>query len=489
MEQNETTEDAESSETITNSPCSQCPPWLNSFLPGAFSMKLRLMCILLPLLAFLLISTSAQRQNNKDNWPSFRGLHAAGVADGQNLPDVWDGEKGTAVKWKTRIPGLAHSSPVIWNDQLFITTAVSSRGNATFKPGLYGDGDASDDRSAHQWKILCLDKKTGKVIWEQKAYDGPPIDKRHIKSTYANSTPATDGRYVVAFFGSQGLYAYDLKGRAVWKKDLGRMDMGAYDVPDYEWGPASSPIIYQDFVIVQCDQQKGSFLTAVNIKTGETVWKTPREEFPSWGTPTVYPGKDRVELITNGANFIRGYDPETGKELWRLGGSSKITTPTPIFSGDLIVVASGRRPEMPIFVIRPGASGEITLKEGETANKYVVWARQKSGPYMPTPLIYQNHLYILRNQGILACYDLVTGEEKYVERIPHQGSGFSASPVAADGKIYLPSEDGDLFVVKAGPKFELLGKNSVGQLLMATPAISGGIIFVRAQNDLFAIGR
>jgi outer membrane protein assembly factor BamB len=444
---------------------------------------------LLFLLLLIIIPAAAQKQADQDNWPSFRGRFALGVADGQNLPDQWDGEKGTAIKWRTRIPGLGHSSPIVWGDQILVTTAVSGRSQASFKPGLYGDGTASDDRSIHQWKIYCLDKRSGRVRWEQKAAEGAPIDKRHIKSTYANSTPATDGRYIVAFFGSQGLYCYDMKGRLMWKRDLGRMDVGAYDLPEYEWGPASSPIIYKNLVIVQCDQQKGSFLTALNLKNGETVWKTAREELPSWGTPAIYPGKDRVELVTNGSNFIRGYDPETGKELWRLGGSSKITAPTPVFSGELIVVASGRRPEMPIFVVRAGASGDITLKPNETANKYVAWSRQKSGPYMPTPLIYQSHLYILRNQGILACYELATGEEKYVERIPHQGSGFSASPVAADGNIYLPSEDGDIFVVKAGPRFELLGRNALGQLLMSTPAISGGMMFVRAQNDLFAISR
>jgi outer membrane protein assembly factor BamB len=441
------------------------------------------------LLSLIIIPAIAQKQAGRDNWPSFRGRFALGVADGQNLPDRWDGEKGTAIRWRTRIPGLGHSSPIVWGDRILVTTAVSSRSHASFKPGLYGDGTASDDRSVHQWKVYCLDKRSGRVQWEQKAAEGVPIDKRHIKSTYANSTPATDGRYIVAFFGSQGLHCYDMKGRLVWQRDLGRMDVGAYDLPEYEWGPASSPIIYKDLVIVQCDQQKGSFLTALNLKNGETVWKTAREELPSWGTPAIYPGKDRIELVTNGSNFIRGYDPETGKELWRLGGSSKITAPTPVFSGELIVIASGRRPEMPIFVVRAGASGDITLKPSETANKYVAWSRQKSGPYMPTPLIYQSHLYILRNQGILACYELATGEEKYVERIPHQGSGFSASPVAADGKIYLPSEDGDIFVVKAGPRFELLGKNGVGQLLMATPAISGGMMFVRTQSDLFAIGR
>jgi outer membrane protein assembly factor BamB len=437
----------------------------------------------------LMTTTSAQKQRTGSNWPSFRGDHAAGVADGANLPDQWDAEKGVNIKWKVQIPGLSHSSPVVWGDRLFVTTAISSRGNATFKRGLYGDGDASDDRSSHQWKVYCIDKKTGKVQWEQIAFEGPPREKRHIKSTYANATPATDGRYVVAFFGSQGLYAYDLKGQLIWKKDLGRINAGAYDLKEYEWGTASSPIIYKDLVIVQCDQQEGAFLLGVDLKTGRTVWKTPREELPSWGTPTIYPGKKRVELITNASNFIRGYDPETGTELWRLGGSSKITAPTPVFSEDLIVVASGRRPEAPIFVIRAGATGDITLAGEQTSSAHVAWTKQRSGSYMPTPLIYQGYLYVLQNQGILACYDLPTGAQKYNERIPHQGSGFSASPVASDGKIYLSSEDGDIFVVKAGPKFELASTNRIGQPLMATPAISEGVMFIRAQNDLFAVSR
>jgi outer membrane protein assembly factor BamB len=441
------------------------------------------------LLLLLVVPSLAQRQPASRHWPSFRGNHASGIADGQNLPDVWDGEKGTNIKWKTRIPGLSHSSPVVWGDRLFVTTAISSRSDATFRRGLYGDGDASDDRSSHQWKVYALDKKTGKTLWEQIAYEGTPLEKRHIKSTYASSTPVTDGRFVVAFFGSQGLYAYDVKGRLAWKKDLGRINAGAYDLPSYEWGTASSPIIYRDLVIVQCDQQQGSFLLAVELKTGKTVWRTPREELPSWGTPTVYTGKNRVELITNASNFIRGYDPETGKELWRLGGSSKITAPTPIFTEDLIVVASGRRPEAPIFVIRAGATGDITLGKDQTSSKSIVWTKQRSGSYMPTPLIYQGHLYVLQNQGILSCYDVLTGDQKYTERIPHQGSGFSASPVASDGKIYLSSEDGDIFVVNAGSKFELLRTNRVGQSLMASPAISDGVMYVRAQNDLFAIGR
>ncbi|HMV48762.1 MAG TPA: PQQ-binding-like beta-propeller repeat protein, partial [Blastocatellia bacterium] len=369
------------------------------------------------------------------------------------------------------------------------TSAISGKGSATFKPGLYGAGDASEDKSVHQWKVYCLDKKTGKILWDKVAYEGVPLEKRHVKSTYASSSPATDGRYVVALFGSQGLYAFDLSGKLVWKKDLGRLDVGAYDLPEYEWGTASSPIIYKDLVIVQCDTSKDDFLMGINIKTGETVWKTERNEMPSWATPTIYPGKSRTELITNAPNFIRGNDPETGKELWKLGESSNITAPTPIFSGELIVVASGRRPNAPLFVIRPGANGDITLPKDKTSSGHIAWSRQKIGSYMPTPLIYQGLLYVLKNEGIFTCYDLATGEEKYQQRIPHQGSGFSGSPVASDGRIYLPSEDGDIFIVKAGAQFELLGKNSVGQLLMATPAISGGMMFVRAEKDLFAIGR
>ena len=423
------------------------------------------------------------------NWPSFRGRQAGGVADGQSLPDMWDGVRGENVQWKTRIPGLAHSSPIVWGDRLYLTTAISSLENATFKHGLFGEGDASTDRSVHRWNVLAVDTRSGKIIWETTAYQGVPKQKRHVKNTYASSTPATDGKHIIAFFGSQGLYCFDTGGKLIWKKDLGVLDLGAYDAPEYEWGTASSPIIYQDKVIVQCDTQKEDFLLALNVDNGNIVWKIDREELPSWGTPTIYTGAKRTELITNASNFIRGYDPETGKELWRLGGSSQITAPTPIFSQDLIVVASGRRPEAPIFVIRAGGSGDLTLAKGASSSDQIAWSRQQRGPYMPTPLIYGDYLYVLSNQGIFDCYELRTGKEIYRQRVAHQGGGFSASPVAADGRIYLASEDGDMFVVKEGKDFELLATNPMGERLMATPALAGGRIFIRAEHSLFAVGR
>jgi outer membrane protein assembly factor BamB len=431
------------------------------------------------------------RANDHKNgsWPSFRGPEASGIAEKQNLPDRWDAKTRENILWQTPIPGLAHSSPVVWGDRIFVTSAVSSDPKASFKPGLYGDGDASKDRSPQRWMIYAIDKASGKIVWERVAHQGVPLEKRHIKSTYANSTPATNGRIVVAWFGSEGVHAYDVNGKFLWKVDLGRIDLGAYDIPTYEWGPASSPIIWNDLVILQCDTQADSFLLALDSATGKTVWKTDRDELPSWGTPTIATTANGPVLVTNASKFIRGYDPRTGKELWRLGGSSKITAPTPIYNDGLFVVASGRGPERPIFVVRPEARGDLTLPEGKTTSDAIVWSRTGRGSYMPTPLAYDGILYVLANNGTFDAYNLKTGAELYRQRLPTIGSGFSASPVAADGKIYLSNEDGEMLVVAAGEKFNHLATNSIGELLMATPALSDGVLYVRSSASLFAIGR
>jgi outer membrane protein assembly factor BamB len=423
------------------------------------------------------------------HWPSFRGPEAAGIAERQHLPDHWNPATGTNILWRTTIPGLAHSSPIVWGDVLFVTSAISSRPDATFKPGLYGDGDASDDRSAHRWMLYALDKRTGQIRWERTAARGEPRNKRHIKSTYASSSPATNGRIVVAWFGSEGIHAYDFDGGLRWSVDLGRVDMGAYDIPSYEWGPASSPIIWNGLVIVQCDTQTDSFLLALNAETGETVWKTDRQELPSWGTPTIVDTSAGPELVTNASNFVRGYDPKSGRELWRLGGSSKLTAPTPIFANGLHIVASGRAPERPVFAVRPGAHGDVTLAPGATTNTSVAWSKTGRGSYMPTPLAYRGILYVLANNGVFDTYDISTGKEIYRQRLPLVGSGYSASPVAADGKIYLSSEDGEMLVIEAGATFKHLATNSMGETLMATPALSQGVMYVRGSHTLFAIGK
>jgi outer membrane protein assembly factor BamB len=425
----------------------------------------------------------------KGSWPSFRGVLATGVADGQNLPDRWDVATGENILWRVPLPGLAHSSPVVWGDRLFVATAISSDPKAGFRKGLYGDGDASTDRSRHRFVVMAIDKRTGKTLWERVAIESEPLNKRHVKNTYASSTPATDGRMVVAWFGSQGIFAYDVAGTLRWKVDLGRLDLGAYDIPSVEWGPASSPIIWKDLVILQVDTQADSFLIALRLETGETVWKTERDELPAWGTPTVVDTSSGPVLLTNASNFIRGYDPRTGRELWRLGGSSKITAPTPFVAEDLLVFASGRGPERPIFVVKPGFKGDLTLPAGKTSSDAVVWSRTGRGSYMPTPLAYGGLLYVLANNGVFDAYNLKTGEEVYRQRLPVIGSGYSSSPVAADGKIYLSSEDGDILVVAAGPEFKLIATNAMGESLMATPALSDGVMYVRSSTGtLFAIG-
>jgi outer membrane protein assembly factor BamB len=423
------------------------------------------------------------------SWPSFRGPNASGVADRQHLPGTWDVKTNDGVLWRTPIPGLAHSSPIVWGDRIFVTSAVSSRGNATFKPGLYGDGESSEDRSSHKWMIYAIDKRTGKIAWERVAFEGEPRNRRHIKSTYASASPATDGRIVVAWFGSQGVHAYDVTGNPLWKVDLGHVDMGAYDIPAYEWGPASSPIIWKDMVFIQCDTQADSFLLALDARTGKTVWKTERQELPSWGTPTVITTSAGDELVTNASNYIRAYDPRTGKELWKLGGSSKITAPTPFAANGLILVASGRAPERPLFAVRPGSRGDLTLAKDQTSNAGVAWSRTGRGSYMPTPLVYDGILYVLANNGVFDAYEMETGKEIYRQRLEPVGSGFSASPVAADGRIYLTSEDGDVIVVAAGREFRKLGTNPIGELVMATPALSDGVMYVRGMSTLVAIGR
>jgi outer membrane protein assembly factor BamB len=422
------------------------------------------------------------------NWPSFRGKNAFGVADGQQPPTFWDTEKGDNVLWKTPIPGLGHSCPVVWEDRLFVTSAISGDQNASLRPGLYGDVDSVKDDTEHTWHVYCLDKKTGKIVWDQTAQRGIPKVKRHLKSSQANPTVATDGKYVIAFFGSEGLYCYDIAGKPLWKNDFGVLDSGWFIDGDYQWGFGSSPILYRDRVFIQCDIGKGSFLAAYRLTDGKQIWKTPREEIPSWGTPTIVESPERVELVTNATKFARSYDPDSGSELWKLARHSEITVPTPIFAQGLIFITSGYRPVQPIYAIKPGAKGDISLSTGKTTNDFIAWSVEKGGPYMPTPIVYGEHLYTCSNSGMLTCYEAKTGKKLYQERLGGTAA-YTASPVAADGKLYFTSEEKGVRVVKAGPKFELLAVNPMNEICMATPAIADGMIFIRGQHHLFGIGR
>jgi len=422
---------------------------------------------------------------NAQNWPSFRGPNASGVAEGTNPPTTWDLEKSQNVLWKTDIPGLSHSSPIVWGNNIFVITAVSSEAKPTFKAKDRGIGLANDDVS-HTWMIFALDKRNGRVLWTEKAYEGVPRAKRHVKATQANSTPVTDGRYVVALFGSEGLACYDIKGKLLWKQDLGVLNPGLWDDKESSWGHASSPIIYRDLVIVQADGHKQSFLAAFNLKDGKQAWRVERNEITSWTTPTIYQGKDRVELIANGGRYIRGYDPLTGKELWRFADSdTQVKMQAPLIANDLIYITGGYPPGRAMYAFRPGAVGDISLKSGEDKNAFLAWTTSKGSPYTPTPIIYGDLFYVLADNGVLSAYDAKTGENIYQQRLP---TSFRASPVAANGKLYLSSEDGDVFVVKAGRQYELLSRNVMGQPLMATPALTEGMLIVRGENAIYALG-
>jgi outer membrane protein assembly factor BamB len=422
------------------------------------------------------------------NWPQFRGPHAAGSADGQFPPTRWDVEKNVQVRWKTPIPGLGHSCPVVWGDRVFLTTAVSSDPKSEFRPGLYGDVDSVNDKSEHSWRVYCLDRRTGKVLWERTAQQGVPKVKRHPKSSHANSTPAADAGHVVVCFGSEGLYCYDHDGKLLWRRDLGTLDSGWFYDAEYQWGFGSSPILWGGRALLQCDVGKGSFLASYDLADGREVWRTPRDEVPSWGTPTIIEGPKRVELVTNATRFARGYDPAGGKELWRLGRNSEITVPTPITSQGLIFITSGYRPVQPIYAVRPGASGDITLPEGKTESPAIAWSTSTGGPYMTTPIAYGDYLYICSNAGVVTCYEAKTGKQMYKERLGGRG-GYSAAPVAADGRLYFTSEESGVRVVAAGPKFKLLAVNPVGEACMATPAICDGMFLLRTQHHLVGIGR
>jgi len=430
---------------------------------------------------FLLSPVIASAQN----WPSFRGPGASGVADVSKPPTIWNVEKSQNILWKTSIPGLSHASPIVWGNRVFVITAISGDPNSKFDAKDSGIGLA-EDNVKHTWKIYALDKTNGRIAWEKTAYEGIPRAKRHVKATQANSTPATDGRYVVALFGSEGLDCYDVNGNLMWKKDLGVLNPGLWDDPTSSWGHASSPVIYGDLVIVQADGHKQSFIAAFNLKDGKQAWRVERGEITSWTTPTILQNKTRTELIANGGHYIRGYDPLTGKELWRFSdGNTEVKMQAPLIAHGLIYITGGYPAGRPMYAFRPGAVGDISLKAGQETNDFIAWRASKGSPYTPTPIIYGDLLYVCSDNGVLTTYDAKTGQQVYQERLP---SSFSASPVAADGKLFLASQDGDVFVVKAGRTFTLLATNPMGQALMATPAISNDTLIVRTENYIYAIG-
>ena len=424
----------------------------------------------------------------KLQWPSFRGYHANGVHDNADLPDTWNVETGEHILWKYEVPGLGLSSPVIWGDRLFITTAVSEADDQGFKTGIYGSISSVDDESVHQWRVYCLDKNTGSLLWQETAHTGVPMQKRHPKSSHANSTMATDGHHVVAFFGSEGLYCYDMDGNLQWQKDFGLLRSVFFVAEDAEWEFASSPIIHEGAVIIQCDVMENSFVAAYDAASGKKIWRTARDEYPGWSTPNIYQDGDRCRVVLNGFKHRGAYDFKTGEEIWSMAGGGDIPIPTPIVQGDLVYFNSAHGGSSPIYAVHVSARGDLTLENGQTTNEYISWSIPRGGAYMQTMLIYGDYLYNVRWNGSVSCFDAKSGEEIWKHKAG-SGNSYVSSPVASDGKIYVTDDKGMVCVLKAGPAYELLFQNDLGEICMATPAITEGIIFFRAINHLIAVSR
>jgi len=454
--------------------------------------------LLLTLLALPAAASAAQDPTEDGHWPSFRGHRARGVAEGYATPVEFDVASGKNVLWRTPVPGLAHSAPVVWGDRVFVTTAVRQKGEAELSSLYgsegYGAGDSVVDEGPHAFQLLCLDRSSGEILWTRTAHEGVPLVKRHPKSTHANSTPACDAERVLAFFGSEGLFCFDHEGELLWKRDFGKLDAGAprgtgppglevADYDDYQWGFASSPVIVDDRVIVQCDIQEQSFVAALDARTGEDVWRTERDEPPTWCSPTVYDEGERAQVICNGYVEIAGYDLETGERLWNRSGGGDVPVPTPVVMHDLIYLTSAHGRLAPLYALDVTVEGEVP-----DDSEALAFYHPRRGVYMQTPLIYGYELYACSDGGVLGCFDAGTGEMIYRERLGTGTTGFSASAVAADGQLYFTGEAGEVFVVAAGPEFEVLATNDLGENCLATPALSRGVLFFRTLGHVVAVG-
>jgi outer membrane protein assembly factor BamB len=446
--------------------------------------------ILLFIASFLVFSfNEAFCQVNPDRqWTGYRGRLSSGVLDNTNLPESFDISKMINVRWKAEIPGLGLSSPVIWDNKVFITSAISQADRDGFKPGIYGDITPVRDSSVHEWKVYCIDKNNGKMIWERTSFKGIPKMKRHPKSTHANTSVATDGKYIVAFFGSEGLFCYDMNGNLIWQKSFGLLKSVFFAVKTAEWEFASSPVICNGVLIIQCDVLENSFVAAYDVKTGKELWKTQRDEYPGWCTPNIYINGGKTYVTLNGYKNRGGYDIETGKEVWKMSGGGDIQIPTPIVGNDMIYFNSAHGRNSPIIAVKTNAVGDITLKETETSNEYIKWSLPRGGSYMHTLLLYKNHLYNVNWNGTLICLDPLTGKEIYNAKLGKTKS-FIASPVASDGKIYVVDEEGTIYIIQDGDEFKLLAEIPMNDICMTAPALTDGMIIFRTQKYLVAVGK
>ena len=421
------------------------------------------------------------------DWPQFRGLGASGVDTNKALPTEWNVESGKNIRWQTPLPGLGHASPIISGDRIYIATAVGAN-DKELKVGLYGDIDPIEENGKYQWRLLSIDRLTGKVIWNVPGHEAVPRVKRHPKSTHCNSTPAISGKLIVTILGSEGLFCFDVDGRLIWKKDLGPMDSGYFAVPSAQWGFASSPVIHEGKVIVLCDVQTNSFLASYDLASGKELWRTARADVPTWSCPAIVEADKRKQIVVNGWHHSGGYDFATGKEIWRLKGGGDIPVPTPIFANGLIYLTSAHGNLRPMRAIRPDASGDITAPKPADTNAAIAWVHPRQGNYMQTPIVIGDRLYGCTDSGVVSCFDAQSGRVIYSERLTGVTQGYTASPVSDGRHILYSGETGKVLIVPVSDQFSVKSTMELGDLCMATPAIADGTIFFRTQGKLIAVG-
>ena len=443
----------------------------------------------------LLVVIAAAAPAGAQNWPQFRGS-AAGVArDDPRLPDTWSATENIA--WKIDIPGRSWSSPVVWGDHVFVLSAINVKQPAqplnavsTYLArslgGPMSGADITQPTDEHRWVLYDIDFQTGKIRWEQAIQSAVPAQPVHQKNSYASETPVTDGERVYVYLGYAGLFAFDMRGKPAWSKPMpvARMRTG--------WGSASSPVLHEGRVYIVNDNEERPFIAACDARTGTELWRTERPgEGSNWSTPFVWQNALRTEIVTTGTKGVRSYDT-TGKLLWQLSGMTTIHAVTPIAGHGLLYVSSGYFPDSrrPTYAIKPGASGDISLKGDEQANDFVAWSSPTLASAYPSPLIVGDQYYTLMDRGFVTSNDPKTGKEIYGrQRIAADGGTFSASPWSYNGKIFAVNEDGETFVMQAGPAFKVLGRNSLGEMTLASPAVANGGLILRTATKLYRIGK
>lgn len=443
--------------------------------------RVRLSNVLLTAAAFVGGASQAGAQQ-ASNWPGHRGPDGRAVSRETGLPVNWSTTDN--VRWKTALPGTGHSSPIVWGDRIFLTTAIrgdKSPGHSAVKHDIDGQPylhpDATDADFEHQYRLLAIDTESGAIVWNTLAAERAPYDDRHRAGSFASPTPVTDGERVYAYFGSPGLYAYDYDGNLLWDAQIG-------EFATLGMGVASSPVLYEDLIIIQADSEFGedSFIVALDKRTGQQVWKTSRQVQVSWTTPLLVSHNGRAELITNGNEWLVSYDPATGQTLWQLKGLESNAIHSPLVHDDLVILTAGY-PSKIIKAVRLGGSGDLT------GTDYLAWTYNKGTAYVPSNIVYGDYLYLLADNGVVTCLNASTGAVVYLGGRMPVAQRFFSSPVAYEDRVLIAGQDGDVFVVKAGENFEVVASNSLGESIWAAPAISQGKIFIRTLDHLWAIER